>query len=160
MKVTLYRYCMLIAAGTLLALSIFYFVGSSGIADALEKSSMPDFYQRSVRGLWLTFASQSLLMALLYALVSWRPRSVSREVVVICGLLQLVAAVLIFSSAQRGTLAVMLLAFAALFVLIGSLLWPSDEEMNAARVKAATRVIAASTPAAGAPAPPPEDPAL
>ncbi len=128
MKSLLYRYCMLIAAAALLALAIYYFITYGSIAFAVGRS--PDlslFHQNSIRGLWLTFASQSLLFALLYFLVALRPRSVSREVIVICGLLQLIAAVLIlFFSGSR--LAMYLLAITTLFVLVGGMLWPSEEE--------------------------------
>jgi glucan phosphoethanolaminetransferase (alkaline phosphatase superfamily) len=155
MKSLLYRYSMLISAAALLALSIYYFINYAGIAVAVSKSpDMSEFHQHSIRGLWLTFASQSLLFALLYFLVAWRPRSVTREVIVICGLLQMVAAILIFSFAG-STLAVNLLAVAALFVLIGSVLWPSEEEVTAEKVRKAAAIVAGatapSTPAVQAP---------
>lgn len=128
----LYRYSMLIAAAALLGLAIFYFISYAGVAVAVSTSpDMSPFYQHSVRALWLTFASQSLLFALLYNLVAWRPGSVSREVIVICGLLQLIAAVLIFYF-SGSTVPVYLLAITALFVLIGALSWPSDEPVPAA----------------------------
>ena len=126
MKITLYRYSMLIAAFALLALSIFYFVSYAQVVPAV--ASISPFYRNSIQGLWLTFASQALLFALLYFLVAARPRSVSREVIVICGLLQLVASIMIFLFSGSMTM-VYLLAGAALFVLIGSLLWPSEEEL-------------------------------
>lgn len=129
MKISLYRYSMLIAAFALLALSIFYFITYAGIVDAVTKSNgMSTFYRNSIQGLWLTFASQALLFALLYFLVAARPSSVSREVIVICGLLQLVASVMIFLF-SGSMLVVYLLAGAAMFVLIGSVLWPSEEEL-------------------------------
>jgi len=156
MKITLYRYSMLIAAFALLALSVFYFITYAGIVAAVGKSyEMSLFHRSSIQGLWLTFASQSLLFALLYFLVAARPRSVSREVIVICGLLQLIASILIFSF-TGSTLAVYLLAGAALFVLIGSVLWPTDEELDAEKLAAAT-LVTSQRPAA---APPPSDPAL
>ncbi len=65
MKITLYRYSMLIAAFALLALAIFYFITYAGVVDAVSKSNdMSPFYRNSIRGLWLTFASQTLLFAL------------------------------------------------------------------------------------------------
>jgi hypothetical protein len=169
MKITLYRYSMLIAAFALLALAIFYFITYAGAVAAVGNSvDMSPFYRNSIQGLWLTFASQSLLFALLYFLVASKPRSVSREVIVICGLLQLVASILIFYF-TRSTLAVYLLGFAALFVLIGSVLWPTVEDVNAAKIRAAQAVtVAPSQPTAlsgtaaspSASVAPPSDPAL
>jgi hypothetical protein len=157
MKITLYRYSMLIAAFALLALAIFYFITYSGVVAAVTRSfDMAPFYRNSIRGLWLTFASQSLLFALLYFLVASRPRSVSHEVIVICGLLQLVAAILIFYFA-RSTTAMYLLAIAAVFVLFGSALWPSEEDVAAAKIRAAQALIPPTPPTAPAP---PSDPAL
>jgi hypothetical protein len=148
MKITLYRYSMLIAAFALLALAIFYFITYAGVVAAVSEShEISPFHRNSIRGLWLTFASQSLLFALLYFLVASRPRSVSREVIVICGLLQLVAAILIFYFA-RSTTAMYLLAIAALFVLLGSLLWPTAEEVAAEKLRAAT--AASTLPQVGA----------
>jgi hypothetical protein len=145
MKITLYRYSMLIAAFALLALAVFYFVTYAGVVGAVGNSAdISPFYRNSIQGLWLTFASQSLLLALLYFLVASKPRSVSREVIVICGLLQLVAAILIFYFA-RSTIPMYLLAAAALFVLAGSVLWPSAEEVAAEKMRAAAAI--APTPA-------------
>jgi hypothetical protein len=150
MKISLYRYSMLIAAFALLALSIFYFISYAQVVSAVVNLS--PFYRNSIQGLWLTFASQALLFALLYFLVAARPRSVSREVIVICGLLQLVASIMIFMFSGSMTM-VYLLAGAALFVLIGSVLWPSEEEL------AAPPVPAALPPASAVPtAPPPPVP--
>ncbi len=155
MKITLYRYCMLISAFALLALAIFYFFTYAGVVRAVSEShDLSPFHRDSIRGLWLTFASQSLLFALLYFLVASKPRSVSREVIVICGLLQLVAAILIFYFV-RSTTAMYLLAIAALFVLIGSALWPTEEDVAAEKFRAAAAITA---PVAAAPAgPPPAD---
>jgi hypothetical protein len=163
MKITLYRYSMLIAAFALLALAIFYFVTYAGVVGAVGDSNViSPFYRNSIQGLWLTFASQSLLFALLYFLVASKPRSVSREVIVICGLLQLVAAILIFYFA-RSTTAMYLLAVAALFVLAGSVLWPSEEDVVAAKIRAAAAVTptpAPTTTPSSTSTVPPSDPAL
>ena len=157
MKITLYRYSMLIAAFALLALAIFYFITYASLVAAVSEShDISPFHRDSIRGLWLTFASQSLLFALLYFLVASRPRSVSREVIVICGLLQLVAAILIFYFA-RSTTAMYLLAIAALFVLIGSLLWPTAEDVAAEKLRAAAAVAPALTSTPGASQLPPAD---
>jgi hypothetical protein len=156
MKITLYRYSMLISAFALLALAIFYFITYAGVVAAVSEShDLSPFHRDSIRGLWLTFASQSLLFALLYFVVASKPRAVSREVIVICGLLQLVAAILIFYFAGSTT-AMYLLAIAALFVLIGSALWPTEEDVAAEKFRAASAITAAPVTAAPA-GPPPAD---
>ena len=124
---------------------------------------MGPFYRNSIRGLWLAYACQSLLLALLYFLVASKPRSVSREVIVICGLLQLVASIMIFLF-TGSTTSVYLLAIAALFVLIGSVLWPTEEDVAAEKIRAAAAVMPpasqpAATPGKAATASPPSDPA-
>ena len=55
--------------------------------------------------------------------VAYKPHAVSREVIVILGMLQLVEAVLLFMLAGRA-IAAILLTVAAFFILIGSMLWP------------------------------------
>jgi hypothetical protein len=55
--------------------------------------------------------------------VAFRPRAVSREVIVLFGLLQLVEAVLLFTFAGSRTMALVLVAV-AVCVMIGALLWP------------------------------------
>jgi hypothetical protein len=123
MKLTGFRYCMLIGSLALGSLAIFYFVGFINLSIALANNGTQPELTQSVRALWLTFACQALLIGALYSLVAWRPHAVSREVIVILGMLQLVEAVLLFSFSGSG-IAAALLTGAAFFVLIGSVLWP------------------------------------
>jgi hypothetical protein len=123
MRVTSFRYCMMIGALALMGLALFYFFSYVGLAIALSNNALQPFYKDSIRALWLAFGCQALLIAALYALVAWKPHAVSREVIVLFGLLQLVEAVLLFSFAGSAV-AVALLSAAAIFVLIGSALWP------------------------------------
>jgi hypothetical protein len=123
MKLTSFRYCMVIGALALTGLALFYFVSYVSLAIALSNNALQDFYKQSISALWLAFGCQALLIAALYALVAWKPHAVSREVIVLFGLLQLVEAVLLFSFAGSA-IAVALLIAAAVFVLLGSTLWP------------------------------------
>ena len=124
MKATGFRYCMLIGALALLGIAIFYFSSYVVVLKiALANSGVQPFVQESVRALWLSFAFQGLLIGLLYALVAYQPHTVTREVIVILGLMQLVESILMFVFAGSRTVA-FLLILAALFVLLGSLLWP------------------------------------
>lgn len=123
MKLTSFRYCMLIGALALGSLAVFYFTKFIEVSIALANNGMQPELTQSIRALWLAFSCQTLLIGLLYALVAWKPHTVSREVIVILGMLQLVEAVLQFSFAGSDIVATLLI-IAALFVLIGSVLWP------------------------------------
>ena len=123
MRTTSFRYCMLIGAVALAAVAIFYFINYVTLAIALGNNGLQPSLKQSVCALWLAFACQSLLISLLYALVAWKPHAVSREVIVIFGLLQLVEAVLLFSFAGSAVVAYLLIAAAAC-VLLGAVLWP------------------------------------
>jgi hypothetical protein len=123
MKLTSFRYCMLVGALTLGGLAVFYFSKFIVVSIALANNGMQPELTQSIRALWLAFSCQTLLIGLLYALVAWKPHAVSREVIVILGMLQLVEAILQFAFAGSDIVAVLLI-IAALFVLIGSVLWP------------------------------------
>jgi hypothetical protein len=103
---------------------VFYFVNYAVVLSiALGNSGVKPFLQSSIRAMWLAFACQTLLVGLLYGLVAYRPHSVTREVIVLLGLLQLVESTLLFLFAGSKTVA-LLLACAAFFVILGSFLWP------------------------------------
>ena len=126
MRYKTFRLCMLVGASALGAVAIFYFVNYAILLDiALGNSGIRTSLQASIRAMWLAFASQALLIGLLYVLVAFRPKSVSREVIVLFGLLQLLEAVLLFSFAERNWIAYLLVA-AALCVLLGAVLWPKQ----------------------------------
>jgi len=126
MRYKTFRLCMLVGASALGAVAIFYFVNYAILLDiALGNSGIRTSLQASIRAMWLAFASQALLIGLLYVLVAFRPKSVSREVIVLFGLLQLLEAVLLFSFAERNWIAYLLVA-AALCVLVGAALWPKQ----------------------------------
>lgn len=126
-----YRFCMLVGGAALGAVAVFYFVGYVELKIALNNNGLQPSLQQSIEGLWLAFAFHGLLIALLYLLVAFKPRAVSREVIVLLGLIQLVEAVLLFALAGNRISAV-LLALAALFVLIGALLWPKPPSIEEA----------------------------
>ena len=123
MKLTSFRFCMVVGALALIGLSLLYFSKYVVLAIALNNNDLQIDLEHSIRAMWLAFAFQALLIGALYALVSWKPHAVSREVIVILGMLQLVEAVLQASFSGSGVVAV-LLTVAAFFVLVGSVLWP------------------------------------
>jgi hypothetical protein len=123
MKLASFRYCMIIGALALIGLALFYFIKYFVLSIALDNNGLQADLKDYIRALWLAFACQALLIGLLYALVAWKPHAVSREVIVIFGLLQLVEAGLLFSFAGSGIAAALLLV-AAFFVMLGSALWP------------------------------------
>jgi hypothetical protein len=127
MRNSSFRYCMLIGAAALLGVAIYYFVAYVPLIVALGSSGMKLHYQDAVRAQWLAFGVQSLLIAVLYIVVAFRPRAVTREVIVLLGLLQLAESLLLFTFAENRV-AMSLLGVAAVFVLVGSVLWPRASE--------------------------------
>lgn len=163
-----FRFCMLVGVAALLAVAMYYFTTYAMSLDAaLGNSSLRVELQASIRALWLAFGFQALLIALLYALVAFRPPAISREVIVLLGLLQLLEAVLLFMFSGTMWMALVLVA-AAVFVLVGAVMWPStwppplEEAPPAPRVEALDAEVEAQVPAPSAadlpPPPPPRDP--
>lgn len=131
-----FRFCMLVGAAALLAVSMYHFFRYGiELNIALGNSGVKPSLQAAIRSMWLAVAFQSLLVGLLYVLVAFRPRSVSREVIVIFGLLQLVEAVLLFHFAGVLWMATLLVVVSAC-VMLGAVLWPSA--LPAADTSAAT----------------------
>jgi hypothetical protein len=128
---------MLFAGVTLLAVAVYFFVTYGLASVALNNNGLQPFYQQMIRALWLTFACQALLIALLYFIVAYRPHAVTREVIVIFGLIQLVEGVLMLAFAGSW-LAAALLGVAALCVLLAAVTWPSRLEPEIAYDSAAT----------------------
>lgn len=124
MKTAGFRYCMLIGATAMLIVAVYYFFNYFfRLSVALDNNHLEAFLDQSIRAQWLAFACQALLIALLYVLVAFRPHAVTREVIVLLGLLQLAECGLLFVFAN-STVAAWLLIVAAVLVLIGSTLWP------------------------------------
>src|SRR4051812_6070358 len=125
MRFASFSYCMMISAIALGAVSIYFFIKYWELHIALNNSGMQPDLQHWIRALWLAFASQGLLIALLYGIVANRPHSVSRPVIVLLGLLHLVESILQFGFSGSKVVAALLI-ITALFVLIGSVLWPKQ----------------------------------
>jgi hypothetical protein len=148
MKRAGFHYCMLIGAIALAGVALYYLMGYFfTLSVALDNNHLEVSLDHSIRAQWLAFGCQSLLIALLYVLVAFRPHAVTREVIVLLGLLQLVECVLLFVFSGSNVAAALLIV-ASLFVLAGAVLWPK-------------RLLPGElTPAAGStsPAPPPPPP--
>lgn len=146
----IFRFCMLVGAAALLAVTLYYCATYALTLDAaLGNSSLRPELQASIRALWLAFAFQALLIGLLYALVAFRPPAISREVIVLLGLLQLLEAVLLFLFSGTLWMALLLVAAAA-FVLAGAMLWPSQWPPPAAAVAPPPPPVAPGSDAATA----------
>jgi hypothetical protein len=124
MRATLFRYCMLASSVALISIAVYYFFGYLGVSIAVGNNGLKPYYQQSIRALWLGFCLQSLLLGLLFALSAIRPHAISRPVMVICGLLPMFEAVLLFSF-TGNFLGMLLVATAALLVLCAAALWPA-----------------------------------
>jgi hypothetical protein len=124
MKNAGFHYCMLIGALSLAGVALYYFLSYFfNLSVALNNNHLEASLDSALRAQWLAFGCQSLLIALLYLLVAFKPHSVTREVIVLLGLLQLVECVLLFVFSGSNVAAGLLIA-AALFVLAGAALWP------------------------------------
>jgi len=144
MRTRTFRVCMLIGALALVAVALYYFVNYAMVLGvALGNSSVQPSLQASIRAMWLAFGSQALLIGLLYTLVAFRPQAVSREVIVLFGLLQLVEAALLFLFAG-GLWMAMLLAVASACVLCGALTWPAPPVAAPAAVVDAPATVPAA----------------
>ena len=164
----IFRGCMLVGAAALVTVALYYFINYVLVLDAaLGNSSVRAGLQASIRALWLAFGFQAMLIGLLYALVAFRPPALSREVIVLLGMLQLLEAVLLFTFAGNLWMALLLVAAAA-FVLVGAVLWPTDWPIHAAphsdpappRPAPGTRLAAAPEPDTAPDLPPPADPSF
>ena len=124
MKKAGFHYCMLIGAISLAGVALSYFLNYFfKLSVALDNNHLEPLLDQSIRAQWLAFAFQALLIALLYLLVAFRPHAVTREVIVLLGLLQLVECILLFLF-SGSTVAAGLLIVASMFVLAGAVLWP------------------------------------
>lgn len=124
MRSASFRYCMLISAFSLGAVSVYFFIKYWELHIALNNSGVVGDLQHWIRALWLAFASQGLLIALLYGLVASKPHSVSRAVIVLLGLLHLIESILQFGFSGSKIVAGLLI-ITSVFVLIGALIWPT-----------------------------------
>ena len=141
MRVKAFRFCMLVGAIGLGAISLHHFTRYAIVLNiALDNSGVKPALQASIRALWLAFAFQALLIGALYALVAFRPRAVSREVIVLFGLLQLVEAVLLFSFSGAHWMAMLLVVVSAC-VMLGAVLWPPAPPLAAAAPAAAATSV-------------------
>jgi hypothetical protein len=136
---TSFRWCMLVGAAALLGVALYYGFGYVGLNIAVGNSGLKPFYQQTMRALWLGYCLQSTLLGMLFTVAAMRPHWLSRPVLVICGLLPLAEGVLAMSF--TGSYWLMLMLFcAAIFVLLGALLWPTHPTVLAARAAASAPV--------------------
>jgi hypothetical protein len=131
---TSFRTCMLIGALALLGAAVFYGFGYIGVSSVIRTANFTPFYAESIRSLWIGYCLQSALLGVLFIVAAVRPYWISRPLVVICGLMPLAQAVLALSS-TGNVVAMVLMSIAAVFVLLGSVLWPARPAIVAAPAK-------------------------
>lgn len=140
---TSFRWCMVIGAGALLGVAVYYLVTYVGLNIAVQNAGLTVFYQQTIRAMWIGYTLQASLFGMLFLVAAFRPHWISRPVLVICGLLPLAEAVLGMS--YTGSYWLMLMLFcAAIFVLVGALLWPT--RLVAAAAAGPEQVTPASGP--------------
>ncbi len=119
-----FQWCMIVGACALLGVAVYYLATFIGLNIAVANAGLTPFYQQMIRAMWIGYCIQASLLGLLFIVAALRPHWISRPPIVICGLLPLAEAVLGFSFTGSYVL-MMLLACAALFVLVGAVLWPT-----------------------------------
>lgn len=120
------RWALAAAALALLAVAAVHGAGYLTVGIAVRNSGLQPWLQKAFGALWLGYTVQALLLAAVLGLAAWRPRSVSREVVAICGLLPVLAGIVLFWNldglwSQAG---IALLLVAATGVLLGAAATP------------------------------------
>lgn len=123
MRTAIFKWMMLIAAAALIGIALLYIVNYFRAVSALATSDMVPFLRQSMLALWVGFCVQSGLVGILFAVAAVRPQTLSRPMLVICGLIPLLQGVLVLSFVHSFT-GMLLLAFAALCVVIAALVWP------------------------------------
>jgi hypothetical protein len=129
MRHAIFRFCLLFAGIALLGVAAYFFFSYIGLKIALDNNSLEMSYQQMIRALWLTFGAQALLIAALYFIAAYRAQSVTREVVVIFGLIQLIEGGLLVMFTESW-LAAVLLGLAALGVLLAAIIWPQGQDVS------------------------------
>ncbi len=123
-RLTTFRVCMIIGGLALLTAAVFYGFGYIGVSSVIRTANFTTFYAESIRTFWLGYCLQSGLLGILFIVAAMRPHWISRPMVTICGLLPLAQAVLALSN-THSQLGMALMFLAAIFVLVGALLWPT-----------------------------------
>jgi hypothetical protein len=141
---TSFRWCMLIGAGALLGVALYYGFGYIGLNIAVGNSGLKPFYQQTMRALWLGYCLQACLLGLLFTVAAVRPHWISRPLLVICGLLPLAEGVLALSFAGNYWLMILLFC-AGLFILVGAALWPNPIALAAPAAATPTPAFTSST---------------
>ena len=141
---TSFRWCMLIGAGALLGVALYYGFGYIGLNIAVGNSGLKPFYQQTMRALWLGYCLQACLLGLLFTVAAVRPHWISRPLLVICGLLPLAEGVLALSFAGNYWLMILLFC-AGLFILVGAALWPNPIVLAAPAAATPTPAFTSST---------------
>jgi hypothetical protein len=142
---TTFRWCMLVGAAALLGVCLYYAFKYYGLNIAVTNAGLTDYYQKMIRAMWVGYCAQAGLLGVLFIVAAVRPHWISRPLIVICGLVPLAEAVLGFSATGSFTL-MMVLTAAAVFVLIGAVLWPPMPQVATDPAAPAASVTSATVP--------------
>jgi hypothetical protein len=71
----------------LIATAAFHASGYTAVAGALNRTALNYFLRGGLRGLWLMFSIQLVVVAILCLAVAWRPQNQTRMVIFFCCLL-------------------------------------------------------------------------
>lgn len=90
----------IVALGSVVLIGTAIFHGSAytAVASALDKTALNYFLRGGLRGLWLMFSVQLVVVALLCLSVVWRPHDQTKIVICFCSLLLALETALLFWS--------------------------------------------------------------
>jgi hypothetical protein len=118
-------YLLFAGAAGLLLLAATHGAGYAAVILAIRNSGLTPWFQGAVRALWLGYALQLSVIALILATAGWKPGSVSRAVTILCGLLPLPTGLLL-ANAAGSAFATGAYLVVAVLTLAGALLVPRD----------------------------------
>ncbi len=123
-------YALYGASACLFLVAAMHGAGYVAASIAVKNSGLSPFFQNAFRALWLGFSLQALVIGGILLIAAMRPRSVSRAVLILCGLLPLISGALLalYLESVVGSLA--LVAAAALIVAGAALRGSASEPLR------------------------------
>ena len=91
------KWLLFLSASILAAGSSVHGIAYAKAAAVTEHSSLPPFYQAALKGLWLSDALSSLLLAVALASIAAQPRLAGKPLLFLLALIPLAMAIVLFS---------------------------------------------------------------
>ncbi len=95
---TTVKWLLFLSASILAAGSILHLVAYTKASATIEHSSLPPFYQAALKGLWLSEALSSLLLAVAFASIGAQPKLARNPLLLLLAFVPLGMAAILFST--------------------------------------------------------------